>query len=400
MTGLVLLAVVALAVPPPPHIDVSTGKGVQRIQLRNDEAVGPLVPLAALVRAVGGSVTGRDSWITWTVDGIAIRILAGSPVVGVGESVRMLPASSVQRGDSVWVPLAMVTEVVADPRRGKWHWIPTAATLAAGPGPSVMMTPVSTPRPAAPPVNANGLSRVHRVTIDPGHGGSDPGSPGLHLPAGMAEKHVTLSVGFLVRDELERRGVKVTMTRTTDTLINLGHRAPRYCRDDCDLFVSLHVNDLDPRPGYTNARGFETYFQAEARSADAARVAAMENEAIRFEVEEEEVQATGLDFILKDLQANEFLRESARAAALIQEHLAKVHSGPNRGVKQANFAVLNTARRPAVLVELGFGTNREDARILSGPQGQRDLARAVADAIMAYLREYENRVGVNGGGVR
>src|SRR5690606_30044652 len=134
------------------------------------------------------------------------------------------------------------------------------------------------------------------------------------FPDGLKEKHVTLAVSLLVREELTRAGVNVTMTRTTDTLINLGHRAPRYCRDDCDLFVSIHVNDLPARSGYRSVRGFETYFQGWARNADAARVAEMENEAIRFEVAEEVEEQRGLAFILRDLQTNEFLRESARAA--------------------------------------------------------------------------------------
>lgn len=393
--GLLAAAAVAAA-PPPTHIDVSDGKGVQRIQLRVDDHAGPLVPLAPLVRAVGGTATIEGEWVVWNSGGTVFRLLAGSPVVVAGGAVRLLPAATLRRGDSTWVPLSFVTEVVADPVRGRWHWIPEAVTLAAGAAPPVMAARPNPPATAASrtqPATRDGLQRVHRVTIDPGHGGSDPGSPGAFFPAGVTEKHIALAIGLLVRDELERRGVKVTMTRTTDTLINLGHRAPRYCRDDCDLFVSLHVNDLERRGGYTSVRGFETYFQAEARSADAARVAAMENEAIRFEVEEEEVKATGLAFILKDLQANEFLRESARAAALIQDQLARVHTGPNRGVKQANFAVLNTARRPAVLIEMGFGTNREDARMLTTPQGQRELAKAISEAIIAYLREFEHRVG-------
>ena len=204
---------------------------------------------------------------------------------------------------------------------------------------------------------------------------------------------MTLAVSLLVRDELQRRGIQVTMTRTTDTLINLGHRAPRYCRDDCDLFVSIHVNDLPRRPGWNAVRGFETYFQAEARTADAARVAAMENEAIRYEVAEKEDEVRGLDFILRDLQANEFLRESARAAELVQKTLSRVHDGNNRGVKQANFAVLNTARRPAILIELGFATNRDDARLMATANGQIALSGAIADAIEQYLIEFDRRTG-------
>jgi N-acetylmuramoyl-L-alanine amidase len=92
---------------------------------------------------------------------------------------------------------------------------------------------------------------------------------------------------------------------------------------------------------------------------------------------------------------NEYLRESARAGALIQEKVGQVHTGVNRGVIQYNnLAVLNTARRPAVLFEMGYATNPSDAKLLTTPASQRNLARAISDALVEYLREYERRTGV------
>jgi N-acetylmuramoyl-L-alanine amidase len=106
------------------------------------------------------------------------------------------------------------------------------------------------------------------------------------------------------------------MTRTRDTLIALGDRGA-FCTEECDLFVSLHVNSLPRRRGYTEVRGYETFFLAEAKTEDAERVAKMENEAVRFEPETEATaEQQGLNFILKDLAANEYLRESARLLAL------------------------------------------------------------------------------------
>src|SRR6185369_15542560 len=102
----------------------------------------------------------------------------------------------------------------------------------------------------------NGLRPGHVVTVDPGHGGVDPGNPGLYFPRGTREKDVTLQVGLLLRAELRRRGIAVRMTRSTDTLIALGDRGG-YCNNQCDLFVSLHVNSLPRRAGYTSVRGFE-----------------------------------------------------------------------------------------------------------------------------------------------
>ena len=137
--------------------------------------------------------------------------------------------------------------------------------------------------------------------------------------------------------------------------------------------MSIHVNSLARRRGYTDIRGFETYFLAEAKTEDAARVARMENDAVRFETGQTDALATvgGLDFILKDLQLNEHLRESARAAELVQRGLGDVHTGESRGVKQAGFMVLTTARRPAILVELGYSTNPQDGRFLTTRSSQR-----------------------------
>ncbi len=393
ITAAVLSAVLALSAPPD-QLQVTTQRGVQRIALRVEAGIGALVPLPPLMRAVGGTSSEDGQWVTWTTSFGKFGFLPGAPLVDAGgDSPRPLPAPSLKRGDTLFVPLAFVAEVLADPARKAWIWHPSSATLEEGATPSPLVSrPVpSRNQPVAAP--RGGLRRSHRVTIDPGHGGTDPGNPGYYFPAGVKEKHVTLAVSLLVRDELQRRGIQVTMTRTTDTLINLGHRAPRYCRDDCDLFVSIHVNDLPRRPGWNAVRGFETYFQAEARTADAARVAAMENEAIRYEVAEKEDEVRGLDFILRDLQANEFLRESARAAELVQKTLSRVHDGNNRGVKQANFAVLNTARRPAILIELGFATNRDDARLMATANGQIALSGAIADAIEQYLIEFDRRTG-------
>ncbi|MEO8478529.1 MAG: N-acetylmuramoyl-L-alanine amidase [Gemmatimonadota bacterium] len=389
------LLVVALTLQSPGELRVSTARGVDRIPLKQDAVAGALVPLGPLARAVGATVDHARPWVAVTGAGNRFRFLIGTPLVEVGGTLRILPAATQAIGDSIWVPLAFVAEVLADPSRRAWSWDAGATRLSEGPPVSQLVSRPAATSSASQAVAkpSAGLRPGHVVTVDAGHGGSDPGNDGAAFPSGLKEKDVTLAMAFLVRDELQARGVRVVMTRTTDTLINLTHRAPRYCRGDCDLFVSLHVNSLPKRPGWTLARGFETYFLAEARTADAARTAKMENDAIRYEVEAPETQAVGLDFILKDLQSNEFLRESARAAELMQSAIDMVHDGNNRGVKQAGFAVLNTARRPAILVEMGFGTNPEDARLMTGASGQRALARAIADAIIAYLVEHDRKTG-------
>ncbi len=375
----------------PGAITVSGAGGDTRIPVRRDAAGSPVLPASQLVAALGGAVTVGEGWAEVTVSRQPFRFLVGAPLYLFSGKLQTLAAPATLAGDTLLLPLQFVAEVIPYYLNERYRYDARAARLT-----DLGARPLAAGRGADGPSLANGLRPGHIVTIDPGHGGVDPGNPGTYFPRGVKEKDVTLQIGLRLRDELKRRGIGVRMTRTTDTLIALGDRGG-YCSEACDLFVSLHVNSLARRRGYTDIRGFETYFLAEARTEDAARVARMENEAVRFESGQDAIGAPGgLDFILKDLQLNEHLRESARLAELVQRGLGTVHTGESRGVKQAGFMVLTTARRPAILVELGYSTNPEDGRFLTQRSSQRAMAVALADAIVDYLRDYERKVGAAG----
>ncbi len=377
-----------------PGVVVVTGPaGEVRVPVRSGPAGAPMVPAPQLLAALDGSVTTDGVWAEVVVARQPFRFLVGAPLYIFSSQLQTLAAPVWLTQDTLYLPLQFVAEIIPyylgeryryDARRGRLEDLGRRHP----PAPEVARLP-------------NGLRPGHIVTVDPGHGGVDPGNPGIYFPRGIREKDVTLQIGLLLRDQLKRRGVGVRMTRTTDTLIALGDRGG-YCTAACDLFVSLHVNSLARRRGYTQIRGFETYFLAEARTEDAARVAKMENDAVRFETgQSQEPMTGGLDFILKDLQLNEHLRESARVAELVQKNLKAVHTGDDRGVKQAGFMVLTTARRPAILVEMGYSTNPQDGRFLTSRKSQRSMASAIADAIVEYLREYERKTGAaDSGGSR
>jgi N-acetylmuramoyl-L-alanine amidase len=122
----------------------------------------------------------------------------------------------------------------------------------------------------------------------------------------------------------------------------------------------------------------------------------MENDAIRFESADAQAVEGDLATIVKDLQQNEYLRESARLAELVQLRVAGVHPGVDRGVQQAGFYVLNSARRPAILVETGFSTNKTDGAFLASALGQRKIANAIADGIVGYFLELEHKLAIGG----
>jgi N-acetylmuramoyl-L-alanine amidase len=373
---------------PPREVIVATQRGEVRVPLRVDGSGSPVVPAAPLLSALGGELHVDSGWADVVVARQPFRFLLGAPLFQFSNQLRPLAGPASLAGDSLFLPFQFVAEILPyylgdqyrwDPRRGRLEELRRTTTLAG--------------RAAGGARLPNGLRPGHVVAVDPGHGGVDPGNPGTFFPRGVREKDVTLQVGLLLRDELKRRGIGVRMTRTTDTLIALGDRGG-YCTEACDLFVSLHINSLARRHGYTDIRGFETFFLAEAKTEDAARVAQMENDAVRFETDQDPVGTVGgLDFILKDLQLNEHLRESARLAELVQRDLADVHTGESRGVKQAGFMVLTTARRPAILVELGYSTNPQDGRFLTSRNSQKAMAASIADAIVEYLLEYERKTG-------
>ena len=266
------------------------------------------------------------------------------------------------------------------------------ATVCVGPVVAAQNTRASAD---PPPAGVSGSPRRHTVVVDAGHGGPDRGMTGT-TPSGerIYEKDVTLQVARRLASRLEAAGVNVIMTRTSDTLISLSDRGRIANRKNGDLFISVHVNAANPgwkQPGA--ARGFETYFLAEAKTEDERRVAAMENEAVRFDTDDSAPKDDALGFMLSDMLQNEHLRESSDLAAMIQGRLRGAHPGPSRGVKQAGFRVLVTAFMPAVLVEIGFGSNRSEAAWIASAQGQSELADAMTRATLDYLAQYERRVG-------
>ncbi|HLV27394.1 MAG TPA: N-acetylmuramoyl-L-alanine amidase [Gemmatimonadales bacterium] len=282
-----------------------------------------------------------------------------------------------------------LSPVAGDPEPGGTTVLPTIRGEGARTGPPTYRSTAAASRGVNTPGN-----RQYTIVVDAGHGGVDNGMSG---PIGRGapriyEKNITLAVSRLVAAELKDRGYRVIMTRTRDTLIALSDRGRIANREKGDLFLSIHVNAANP--GWNNAgsaRGYETYFLAEARTEDARRVEQMENDAVRFETESEVTAGDPLSFIVTDMQQNEHLRESKELAAAVQDHLSRIHPGPNRGVKQAAFRVLVTAFMPSVLIELGFGTNAAEARWLSDAAEQGRIATTVANAAEEYLAAFELR---------
>lgn len=387
----------------PTQIVIATPRGQTVVPVTMER--GTAAVAAPLLAAPLGLISETtDSQTTVTLDGTSFAMHMGVPFARVGTSFCNLAAEPYVARDTLFLPLPFLSECVPQ-ALPKYRWDAIGGRLVESLTATTVVRPdtdaptpvVIHPRPRVlPPNPMTGLRLHHVVAIDPGHGGVDPGAPknGGYLPRGQHEKDITFAIARILRSILLDRGIEVDMTRTTDTLISLYDR-PYTCSDACDLFVSIHVNSMPEGRGQSRAHGVETYFLSDATTEDAARVAKTENDAVRYQ------RDSGADtsrnrFIFQDLAQNEILRESAQLAQLIQHQVGAIAPGGDRGVQQARFWVLSYAHRPAVLVETGFATNRGDAEFLGTGAGQQKIAAAIADGIIAYLRDLERKTAVPG----
>jgi N-acetylmuramoyl-L-alanine amidase len=396
-----LLRLVAALLPQAVQITTPRGQVVVPVSTERGAAA---VAVPRLAQPLGLTSTRDGSALRVALAGRSFEFDLGAPFVRTGDSAYPLVSAPYEARDTVFLPLEWLAAYVPRLLGARYRWDPQlsrleekALALTAGPPPApTTVTPVPPIPTSAAPRSTTGLRLQHTVVVDPGHGGVDPGNPGQYLPGGLSEKDVTLAIGRLLRAELVRRGLTVVLTRSADTLIALTDR-PRFCRAECDLFVSIHVNAMPPGPRQGSVSGVETYFLSDAKTEDQKRVAQTENDALRFETDAA-VTDGPLAYILRDLQLNEYLRESARLAALVQGRVSSIHPGEDRGVQQGPFMVLAAARRPAILVETGFATRPADGAFLASAVGQHKIATAIADGIVAYLLEFERKLAVGGSG--
>jgi N-acetylmuramoyl-L-alanine amidase len=392
-------------------LQVATGAPVLKVRAPGSEADVPVVRSGSAA-AVAAHLLAPvipiavsplpNARFTVTFPGVELSLTDRVPFATVRGTVVPLTGAPFVEDGRLYLPLQLVTDLLPRYAPSRLRYDRASGELrllGAEPPPRNVVFAPSDARPSRPtrPAAAKPtrLGERRRVVVDAGHGGPDDGMTG---PIGsnrkIREKDITLAVAKKLATELRERELDVVMTRTRDTLIALSDRGRIANQQKADLFISIHVNAANlrwKRP--QEARGVETYFLAEAKTEDAKRVEQMENDAVRFETGASAMDDDPLSFIIKDMAQNEHLRESSELADIIQRRLVAMHPGPDRGVKQAGFRVLVTAYMPAVLVEIGFGTNREEARFLTDPKRQTEIAEAIADAAVEYVQHYERRLG-------
>ncbi|HEX9150522.1 MAG TPA: N-acetylmuramoyl-L-alanine amidase [Flavobacterium sp.] len=230
-------------------------------------------------------------------------------------------------------------------------------------------------------------SNIFKVTLDAGHGAHDFGA----VYNGHVEKNIALAVVLKVGRILEAiPKMDVIYTRKTDVFIDLVERANIANRADANIFVSIHCNANRNTEGY----GTETYVMGMTKVASNLEAAKKENSVITLEKDYKQ-KYEGFDpnspetMIGMTLMQEEYLDNSISLASKVEDAFEllgkKIRGG---GVKQAPYMVLHKAYMPRVLIEMGFISNYTEGNLLDSEEGQNEIARAIADAIVSYKRDY------------
>lgn len=222
------------------------------------------------------------------------------------------------------------------------------------------------------------------VVLDPGHGGSDPGSLG---PNGLLEKHLTLDIALRTELFLSEIGdIKVILTRQKDVGLSRQARVAAVKRSNADLIVSLHLNQL-PQTHVTLVESFYAAPRniAESQSKQRAQHRHTASGMIRTAASTESEDLT-------------FTERSARLARIMQKRIfdeVKQNNSrtANAGVKQDTLYVLTRSFTPGVLIEMTCLSNADEAERLTTVDYRNRLAAAVADGIRDYLRTLPDDVG-------
>ncbi len=218
---------------------------------------------------------------------------------------------------------------------------------------------------------------VRTVYIDIGHGGKDQGT----AHNGIIEKDLVLDIGKKLGAFLTQKGFTVIYSRTDNVFIPLSSRPDHANSAGADLFVSIHVNAF---PG-DSIQGFETYYLDFAKNSQASRVATLENSVSDHKLGD-------LQNVLAKMLLNVRTDESKNLASFIQNSAVTEaqnagYDTKDGGTRSAPFHVLIGTSMPAVLVEVGYCTNKQEAEMLKNDAYRNILAQGIGMGIIRYNKE-------------
>lgn len=229
---------------------------------------------------------------------------------------------------------------------------------------------------------------AYRITLDPGHGGTDTGA----VRGEARESTLVLKVAQQLKKLLETQSdIQVSLTRSGDVGVSLPERVRRAEKSQADLFVSLHANSA----GDSRAKGVEFFFQnALPPDEDSLYLANLENQNIKESAEildasDEPSKKGDVAAILEDLRRQHRIESSLR----LTETLAQVWNAENAhqraAIKQAPFYVISKTNMPSVLIEIGFLTNPQEVKNMMTAGYQEKVARKIYSALLTYKEKMD-----------
>jgi N-acetylmuramoyl-L-alanine amidase len=206
---------------------------------------------------------------------------------------------------------------------------------------NITRPPAKPPASSAAPVQASGALRGKVIVVDPGHGGSNPGA----VANGVQEADINLAVSLKLRDQLQKAGATVIMTRQADSMVapagstngqDLAARVEMAEANQADLFIAVHSNDNED----SQIAGTMTFFPS---------------------------------------------GKSDELAATVQSAVVSATNAVDKGTSPATFYVLSQTSMPSILIEMGFVSNPAEAARLNADDYQSQLALGIFNGIAQYL---------------
>ena len=234
-------------------------------------------------------------------------------------------------------------------------------------------------------INNNKKWSINKIVIDAGHGGKDPGAIGYY---NIKEKNIVLDISNKLGRYIEKNhsDIEVIYTRQDDTFLGLRDRTNIANEQKGQIFISIHANASTTK----SARGFEIFLLGSSSVDEAIDVAIRENASIAFE--ENQTQYNTENQIIASLSQMTFLKESEKLAIFIENNVKKeLPKTRLRGIKQAGFYVLVGASMPNLLVEVGFISNRSEAKLLNKSGYRKQMAYSIYQGVEDYINYYNNK---------
>ncbi|MDR1108382.1 MAG: N-acetylmuramoyl-L-alanine amidase [Spirochaetaceae bacterium] len=231
--------------------------------------------------------------------------------------------------------------------------------------------------------------RIAAIILDPGHGGRDTGAVGNHVidgkPVRLVEKDITLKVGRDIHSRLASvfPDKRILLTRNDDTYPTLEDRVTiansvSLKDNEAILFISIHANASMNK----NARGYEVWY--------------LTPEYRRTVIDSEKYEDSAEIISIRNaMLEEEFTTESIMMAQFIMDRFKEQVGSrlPSRGIKAEEWFVVRNARMPSVLVELGFVTNEEDARLMINDSYLKNFSEAIYTGIKDFVTMFERSGG-------